>query len=462
MTRVLVVDDEPILRQAVARMLTHHGYAIESVSSGEEALAAFEREAADLLVLDITMPGIDGIATLTRLRERDPDVSAVFITAHGSVRSAVEAMRAGGFDYLLKPFDNDALLLTVQRALERRGLRQEVKRLRSDLDARARFTGITGKSPAMLEALRQLAKVAPTETTVLLLGESGTGKELAARHLHRQSRRAGGPFVAVNCGAIPAELAEAELFGHERGAFTGATDARVGSIEQAHGGTLLLDEVGELPMVVQTKLLRVLQEREVVRLGGRRATPINVRVVAATNRDLDVARSEGQFRDDLYFRLGGFSVRLPALREREEDLPLLVDHLVDRLNAELGLRVSGVTSAASQRLAAHTWPGNVRELENVLRRAMIMAEGTAIDVADLPDDLGSPTGHTTPAPAPIQLSEVVARATERIERTIIEAALHHAHGNRAEAAEALGISRRTLFRKLGGRRAGDEESEPDE
>jgi DNA-binding NtrC family response regulator len=450
MAHILVVDDETRIRQAVTRLLEHHHHRVTAVESGEAAIAKIGADPADVAILDINLPGIDGVETLRQIRAKDPDTLVIFMTAFASVRSAVDAMKAGGFDYLTKPFDNDDLLITIERAVRLRSLDKRVVGLEADLHARTVFSGIVGQSPALLQVLRSLAKVSQTNTTVLLLGESGTGKELAARSLHRQSPRANGPFVAINCGAIPAALAESELFGHEKGAFTDARETRAGKWEQANGGTIFLDEVGELSPEVQTKLLRVIQEREVTRVGGRSPIPVDVRIVAATNRDLEAAVAAGHFRDDLYWRLNTFPIALPMLRERVGDLPILINHLLDVLNAELGLAVTGVSDAAMYKLTHHTWPGNVRELANVLRRAMIVTETSTIGVDDLlltrraatPSQADESVSPTAP------LADVVARATDRIERAMIETAMAECLGNRSAAAERLGLHRRTLFSKM--------------
>jgi len=450
MAHILVVDDEARVREAICRLLESKGHTVSAAGSGEQALEVTGQHSPDLIVMDITLPGIDGVETLRRLRERGVESVAIFMTAYGSVRSAVDAMRAGGFDYLSKPFDNDDLMITVERGLRLRALDKRVAGLEEDLRARTAFAGIVGQSAAIQSVLRDLAKVAQSSTTVLLLGESGTGKELAAKSLHRQSPRARGPFVAINCGAITPTLAESELFGHERGAFTDARESRGGKFEQAQRGTLFLDEVGELTLDLQTKLLRVIQEREVVRVGGRQSIPLDVRIVAATNRDLQSAVAAGRFRDDLYWRLSVFPIALPALRDRREDIPLLIDNLLDHLNAELGLKVVGLSAAALNEMLAYSWPGNVRELANVLRRAMIVTESSVIESSDLL--LQRPTQsspHDAAAGAETgSLVDAVARATDRIERTMIESALAEAKGNRSEAAIILGINRRTLFTKM--------------
>lgn len=333
--------------------------------------------------------------------------------------------------------------------MELRQLSEEVKRLREDLTSRAAFPGIIGTSRGIQEVLRGLAKAAATDATVLILGESGTGKELVARNLHRHSRRASGPFVPVNCSAIPAGLVESEFFGHERGAFTDAKELRVGRFEQAHKGTLFLDEVGDLPLEAQAKLLRVLEDREVTRVGGQKALSVDIRLVAATNKNLEDAVATERFREDLYWRLNVVNLHLPPLRERREDLPLLIDHFLDRVNLELGRHATGFSPEARSALVSYDWPGNVRELENALRRAVIFSDGLVVQVSDLPRRLNAvavpPVNRPSEATA---LSDVVGRTVERIERTLIETTLKQYHGNRSATADALGINRKTLFNKL--------------
>jgi len=444
MARILIVDDEAGLRDALRWVLEAAGHEVQAVGTGEAGIEAHTQAAFEGAVLDITLPGISGVETLTRLRAQTPDLAAVFITAHSSIPSAVEAMRAGGFDYVPKPFDNDELVLKVARALEHRRLTTRVRELESDLRTRTQFVGIVGQSPALHDMTRQLARVASTDVTVLLTGESGTGKELAAVTLHRHSQRAGGPFIPVNCGAITASLAESELFGHERGAFTDAKGVHRGVFERADGGTLFLDEVGELPLDLQVKLLRVIETREVVRVGGAATIRIDARIVAATNRHLKDAVREGRFRDDLYWRLCVFPIALPPLRERRTDIPLLVDHLLTVVNAECGTRIRALTPAAQALCEGYAWPGNIRQLHNVLRHAALVASGTEIDASDLPsltDDAGEPP---VLAGDPLPLVDALLIA----ERQLISQALSRVGGNRDRAAIVLGISRRALYDKL--------------
>lgn len=469
MARILVVDDEPRLREVVTMLLRGRGHDVVSVESGEAAVERYRASAPDLVLLDITLPGMTGVDTLERLRELDAGVLAVFLTASGTIQSAVKAIRAGGYDYLTKPFDNDDLVLAVDRALNWRRLNQRVRHLEESLTARVGAVGMVGTSAALEEVLRQLARVARSNTTVLLLGESGTGKELAARSLHRQSTRAQGPFIAVNCGAIMPTLAESELFGHERGAFTDARERHIGYFEQADGGTLLLDEVSELDLNIQVKLLRVLQEQEFQRVGGTATLSTDVRIVAATNRDLAADVAAGRFREDLYWRLTSFQLVLPPLRDRLGDLPLLANHLLDRIRGEMQCGDLVVSPEALELMGRYPWPGNIRELENALRHAAVMTEGIVIQPGDLPSAV---TGAATPPPDGLKgrteaaatvepLAIAVARVVESTERELIERALEQFGGNKVATAAALGISRRTLYNRLGALRP-DDADDPDD
>ena len=462
MARILIVDDEPRIRRVLSMLLSDQGHETAEAATGETAMELAAKASYDLALIDLSLPGIDGLATFKAMRERDAKLAAIMMTAFGSIRSAVEAMRAGAFDYLTKPFDNDELLISVRRALDVRALSEEVERLRAELKRTYGFDEIVGISRPMQEIFRVMAKMAGSDATVLILGESGTGKELVARAIHLRSARASGPFVAVNCSAIPATLVESEFFGHERGAFTDAKEARPGKFEQAHGGTLFLDEVGDLPLEAQAKLLRVLEQREVMRLGGRKAIPVDVRVVAATNKNLESAVPCGEFREDLYWRLNVLSVRLPPLRERGEDLPLLIDHLFERLKREADVQVTTMAPEARRLLLAHEWPGNVRELQNTMRRALVLADGDTLQVRDLPLRIrGGTTNGSDGSGEQLTLADAVGRATQRVERLLIQATLVEHDGNQSTAADVLGINRRTLYTKmrlygLAGADSGDE------
>jgi DNA-binding NtrC family response regulator len=444
MTRILVVDDEAHLRLSIVTLLKARGHEVTAAASGEEALRNRDHK-LDAVVLDVVLPGMSGIDTLVQLRQLDPQLPCIVITAHASVRDAVEAMKIGAYDYIAKPFDNDDLILTVERALDHRRLTTRVRELEEDLSARAEFNAIVGRSEPIQQVLRRLAKVATSDATVLLSGETGTGKELAARSLHRGSNRASGPFVALNCATIPSSLAEAELFGHVRGAFTDAREPKSGRFEQADKGTLFLDEVGELPLDIQSKLLRAIQEREVLRLGAEQPIRLDVRLVAATNRELSDEVAAGRFRQDLYYRLNVVNIRMPAIREHVDDLPLLTCHLLELINAECRTKVAGVAAAVTHCFQRYSWPGNVRELANVLRHAVIMAEQTVLQLHDLPEYLLTVKAETAPVGDHGQTLEAVLATTER---RLLEATLEKFRGNRSAAALALGIDRRTLYTKL--------------
>ncbi len=459
MPRILIVDDEPQIRRILSVLLSDNGFEVAEAESGERALAVAESFRPDVALLDINMPGMGGLEALRALLTVHGKLDCVMMTAYGTIRSAVEAMKSGAFDYLAKPFDNDELLLIINRALEMRSLSREVEELRNELSSRYGFNEIIGISPKLQAVFNTMAKVAPVDATVLIEGESGTGKELVARAIHRRSNRSGKPFVAVNCGAIPQALVEAEFFGHERGAFTDAREARVGRFEQAQGGTLFLDEVGELPLEAQVKLLRVLQDREVVKLGGRTPINVDVRVVAATNLDLQTAVESGKFRKDLYWRLNVVKIAMPSLRDRREDIPLLIDHMFERFNRELRLGVKSIAPEARRFLELYDWPGNVRELENVICGAIITCENGVVRTQDLPPRLrgaaatthSDAEGLTATGAQDIGnmiLADVVKDVVERLEKTIISSRLAKMGGNRTATAESLGISRKTLFNKM--------------
>jgi nitrogen regulation protein NR(I) len=458
MPRILIVDDEPQIRRIISVLLSENGFDVMEAESGERALAVAEKFRPDIALLDINMPGIDGLALLRALLKAHSKLDCIMMTAYGTIRSAVEAMKSGAFDYLAKPFDNDELLLIINRALELRNLSREVEDLRNELSSRYGFNEIIGISPKLQAIFNTMAKVAPVDATVLIEGESGTGKELVARAVHRRSNRSSKPFIAVNCGAIPQTLVEAEFFGHERGAFTDARETRVGRFEQAQGGTLFLDEVGELPLDAQVKLLRVLQDREVARIGGRSPIKIDVRIIAATNINLQTAVESGKFREDLYWRLNVVKLIMPSLRDRREDIPLIVDHMFERFNRELGLEVKAIAPDARQLLELYDWPGNVRELENVVCSAIIMCENSMVRAQDLPPRLrgevivasSEGAGLTTGTYdiSNMTLANVVKDVTERLEKNIISSRLAKMAGNRTATAESLGISRKTLFNKM--------------
>jgi two-component system response regulator AtoC len=444
---VLVVDDDASMRHLLTVILRDHGFEARAVGSAEDALRELEANAYDLVLTDVRMPGMGGMGLLREVQRRDPDVVVVVMSAYGNHDAALEAVRAGAWDYVSKPFRPDDVVLVLRKAEERERLARENRRLRGELAEAYRPDAIVGRSAAMEELLRQVRKVAPQKTTVLLEGESGTGKELVARALHELSPRASFPFVAVNCGAIPGELVESELFGHVRGAFTDASRAKKGLAAEADGGTLFLDEIGELPLQLQVKLLRFLQDEEVRPVGDVRARKVDVRVVAASARDLARAAAQGAFREDLFWRLNVVALRLPPLRDRPEDVPPLAAHFLARfarLRPELSApSFSGEALAA---LARHRWPGNVRELEHVVERAVILADGPVIGEDDLPDAVrgrAEPEDDGDPGP---DLS--IKRGTRALEARLIRAALARTGGNRTRAAELLELSYRALLYKI--------------
>jgi two-component system nitrogen regulation response regulator GlnG len=462
--RILVADDEDSLRWVLTKGLQGAGYEVTAVGDGESALRAVQAEPFDLVFLDVRMPGLDGLTVLERLRAARSDALVVVMTAHGTMDTAIQAMQRGAYDYLTKPFDLDEVLLLTERALAAARLSQEVARLRGGLRDVREFSALIGRHPRMQDVYKTIGRIAATDVTVLLRGESGTGKELVARAIHHYSRRSGRPFVAVSCAAIPATLLESEMFGHERGAFTDARERRLGKFELAHGGTLYLDEIGDMPVDLQTKLLRALQERTIERVGGHEPIAVDVRVLAATNRDLEALMKEGRFREDLYYRLNVVTVHLPPLRERRRDIPLLVEHFLAKYADELGER--GVAPEALDRLVAYDWPGNVRELENVIQRAMVMATGGVI----LPEHL--PIGPVSPAAAAVAMDASLEEVIERrlmecvrglrerrsanlydlvvglVEKPLLRAVLRETGGNQLRAAQILGINRNTLRKKL--------------
>jgi len=445
---VLVVDDEEAMRHLLAVILKERGYEVRTVANGEDALKELAARDYDLVLSDVRMPRMDGLALLRKALEARPDLTFIVMSAYGTHDTAIEAMKAGAYDYVSKPFKPDEVVLVLRKAEERERLARENRRLRTELAAGYRFENLVGGSPAMQDVIRQVRKVAPLKATVLLTGESGTGKELVARAVHELSPRASFPFVAVNCGAIPADLIESELFGHVRGAFTDASRDKKGLAAEADGGTLFLDEIGELPPQLQVKLLRFLQEEEVRRVGDTRAEKVDVRVVAATARDLGRAVKEGQFREDLFYRLNVVGIRLPPLRERREDIAPLVRHfLVKYRSLRPDAPLSGVSPAAMEALGAYRWPGNVRELEHVVERAVVLAEGSELGEEDLPDELRSAPRPVAPVALPTG-SLSVKRAIRSVEEQLIRKALEQTGGNRTRAAELLDISYRALLYKI--------------
>jgi two-component system response regulator HydG len=435
---ILVVDDDAAHRTMLATLLGSWGYPVTEADDGGRAVEAVRQQAFDLILMDVRMIEMSGIEALERIKTINPAISVVLMTAYASVETAVEAIRKGAYDYLTKPLDFDKLRLTMQRAMEHLRLQAENRQLKADLGRDLNRAHIIGHSPAMGALLETVAQVAPTEATVLITGESGTGKELVAAAIHDNSLRRRGPLIKINCAAITETLLESELFGHEKGAFTGADRRKEGRIVQAHGGSLFLDEVGEMPLTMQVKLLRAIQEREVVRVGGQAPVAVDVRIIAATNRDLAQMISDGAFRQDLYYRLNVVGLHIPPLRERTADIPLLAAHFLKHFAEKNRKPIQGFTPAAMARLIRHAWPGNVRELANAVERAVVLSRGAYLDEADFLEPTGPPP-ETTPLPeGPLSA----------LERQAILRTLKATGGNKSEAARRLGITRKTLHQKL--------------
>jgi two-component system response regulator AtoC len=448
MRRVLVVDDEENLRLVLRTFLKRQGYQVEVADNGETALEMVESFGPDFILTDVRMPRMGGLDLLSTLRAKGNEATVVVMSAYGNIDLAIEAMKAGAYDYVQKPFKNDEILLTLRKAEERECLRRENRALRQEVLKDSVFEQMLAKSEPMQKIFRTISKVAVFKTTALISGESGVGKELVARALHQRSDRKDGPFVAVNCGAIPANLLESELFGHKRGAFTDASADRVGLFEQADRGVLFLDEIGELPLPLQVKLLRVLQDDTVRRLGDNRDIPIDVRITAATHRDLSAEVTAGRFREDLYYRINVLQIRVPPLRERREDIPLLIDHFINKNNARLGTSIRAINPDARRLLMEYSWPGNVRELENTIERGIVLAEADTLTETDLPERI-----HQARDPIRLQLSsgELSIKKTNRvIEEVLIRRALKQTKGNRTRAALLLEISHRALLYKIKG------------
>jgi len=439
--RILVVDDEEQMRDLLVKVLERKGYQVSVCGNGVDALAFLEREPADLVVTDVRMPGLSGMEALRAIKELNPDIVVIIMTAFGSIDQAVQAVKEGAYDYINKPFKIDEMLLTIEKALEERRLRHEVSTLRQELRTRYHFENLIGKSRAMQEIFGLIEQVAGSRSTVMVYGKSGTGKELVAKAIHYNSPRSSRAFVAVNCAAIPAELLESELFGHEKGSFTGAIATKVGKFELATGGSLFLDEVGSMRLDLQAKILRALQEREVERVGGTRIIKIDVRVIAATNRDLKKAVEEGTFREDLYYRLNVVPITLPDLRDRQEDIPLLANHFVQKFAQESNPAIREISKEAMAVLMSHAWPGNVRELENVIERAVTLGHGPAVLSGDLPP-------HLAGGANPLERALTREATLEDLERDYIAMILQRTKGHQIRAATILGIDRRTLYRKI--------------
>jgi two-component system response regulator PilR (NtrC family) len=443
---ILVVDDEEVVRDVLQRLLSRQGYEVTAVASAGEGLRCLEGGDFDVLLLDLMLPDRPGMEVLREVRERDPDLAVIMITAFATVQNAVEAMLAGAFHYLTKPFKNPEVLVLVANALERRALREENRSLRKALTEKFTQGKIVGKSPAMQEVFSLLEQVAPSRSTVLIMGESGTGKELVAQSIHARSRRADGPFVVVHSGSLPADLLESNLFGHTRGAFTGAVTAKKGLFEVADGGTIFFDEISTVQPEVQAKLLRVMQEKEFLPVGSTKSLKVDVRIVAATNVDLIPLVQDGRFREDLYYRLNVIQMDLPPLRDRRGDVPLLAEHFVRKFAAENGKAIRGLTAEALQCLLDHPWPGNVRELENAIERAVVLTSAGKIDAAQLPDSV---RGGGGPLPGPgLPEGVSLSKALERYEKNLLQRTLQRAGGVQKRAAEILGVKPQTLHEKM--------------
>lgn len=445
--KILIIDDDDGLRRSLALILGDAGYDVVQAEDGEQGLATAQEQSPDMILCDVRMPKLDGIGFLEAYREGGGSALVLVMTAYGGLDLALEAMKKGAYDYIPKPFGADDVLLIVRKAEEREQLRAEVGRLRTEVRADARFGEIVVGSPAMRTAMEVVQKVAPYDSSVLITGASGTGKELVARMLHRESGRANAAFLAVNCGGVPEQLLESEFFGFVKGAFTGADRDKEGLFEAAHGGTLFLDEVGELPGALQVKLLRALQEGEVRRIGTTETIQVDVRVISATNRDLEDAVEQGDFRKDLYYRLAVVPVHLPQLRARQEEIPELVKHLLERHAGRMGITVEGVSPGAMQILLDYPWPGNIRELENVLERALVLTDGPMIDTEDLPESVRRPAPDT-PGLGVDGDDLSVKRHGARLERHLIQLALDRTGGNKTHAADLLELSPRALRYKI--------------
>jgi len=448
-TKLLIVDDEIKIIKILSTILLEEGYQLITADTGEEGVIYARKEKPHIILMDLNLPGISGIDAMCQIHSILPEALTIILTAYGTIASAVDAMQKGAYDYLTKPFDNDELLMTLKRAEENLRLRQQVTELFDQLREKYRFDNIVGQSPKIRAVFELMERVAGTDATVLVQGESGTGKELIVRAIHHASARKDKSFIAVNCGAIPHNLVESEFFGHEKGAFTDARDQRIGAFERANGGTLFLDEIGELPLDTQVKLLRVLEEKTISRVGGTDAIPVDVRIIAATNKDLEQEVQNGTFRQDLFFRLDVFFISIPPIRERREDIPLLIDHFMDKYTQKLSTPIKGISKEAVLHLQAYDWPGNVRELENAIHSALIVCQDESILPQHLPLRIqGYPQADEIEEQEDLGLEERLKNITDNMERKMILNALDECNGSRTRAAEILKINRKTLFNKM--------------
>ncbi|HLO25461.1 MAG TPA: sigma-54 dependent transcriptional regulator [Geobacteraceae bacterium] len=466
--RILVADDEESMRWVLSKALKKKGFSVDLAGDGDEAFRLIRTNAYDLAILDIKMPGLSGLELLERVRELESDLLVVIMTAEASMKNAVEAMKRGAYDYITKPFDLDVIDAIVEKVNRAREMTSQVAHLKEELKERYQpERTIIGNSPAMRDVYKTIGKVAPSDVTVLVQGESGTGKELIARAIHFNSKRLGKPFIALNCAAIPKELLESELFGFEKGAFTGAVERKLGKFEQANGGTIFLDEIGDMPLDLQAKILRVLQEREIIRTGGNQSIVVDVRIVAATNQDLEEKVRRKEFREDLFYRLNVVPIHLAPLRERKDDIPPLVDYFLEKSCAEMDLPVKRCSPEALRHLSAYPWPGNVRELENTIKRAVILSSDPLLTLADFAG-LASRKGSERAQNEELSLEGIVdmklrgclsnmdkmesgdvyGMVLEQVERPLIRFVLEKTRGNQVKAADILGINRNTLRKKI--------------
>jgi len=446
--KILIIDDEEKIRSIISLILRDAGYEVETATDGVDALQVLEHFHPQIIVADLQMPRMDGIETLLQVKLRYPSTIGIILTAHGTIQSAVQAIKQGIYDYITKPFDNEQLLLIIRRAFEVYRLTEEVDQLKTVLHKRYRIENIIGDSNVMLDVKKLVGEISGTDATVLIEGESGTGKELAACAIHYESRRKSNPLIVVDCTAIPTNLIESEFFGHERGAFTDAREMRTGKFEEANTGTIFLDEVSELPPEAQTKLLRVLQEKEITRIGSTESIKVDVRVIAATNRVLETHVREGKFREDLFYRLNVLKLSLPPLRKHPEDIPLYVDHFLKKYRETFRKHIHGISSAALQCLKGMEWRGNVRELENAVQRAMLNAQGQYIDIQDIRRPENDSATFDSIGTVESGLEGYIRHLTEKAERQLILNVLQQTNWNRTDAAEQLRISRKTLFNKI--------------
>ena len=441
---IMVVDDDLAHRTMLRSLLSGWGYQVIEADDGQTAIDLVSERAFDLILMDVRMVKVSGLEALAVIKKYNPSIPIIIITAHSSVETAVEAMKKGAYDYLTKPLDFDELRLNLQRAIDHRQLKKENRQLRATLNGHFERSKLIGNSPVITNLLATVYQVAPSEASILIHGESGTGKELVAAAIHRNSNRRDGPFISLNCAAITETLFESELFGHEKGAFTGAHRRTEGRFQQADGGTLFLDEVSEMPLTMQVKLLRVLQERKVTRVGGSQEVMIDVRIISATNRDLEKAIEAGRFREDLYYRLNVVALDLPPLRVRRDDIPLLADHFIQKFGKQNHKEIKGLTPQAMDRLIKYEWPGNVRELMNGLERATVLARSEYIDVPDLPLSVQKMNVQDGSAP----LASGLDQPLEEVERSAVLQTLEACGGNKSETSRRLGITRKTLHKKL--------------